>query len=70
MPAPSQALLHNWRLKLSALALAVFLWAIVQTEPTNQETFSSVPVMVQIADTGWTTSGPPTPMTVELRGPT
>lgn len=67
MPAPSQALLHNWRLKLSALALAVFLWAIVQTEPTNQETFSSVPVMVQIADSGWTTSGPPTPMTVELR---
>jgi len=67
MPGPSQALVHNWRLKLSALGLAVFLWAIVQTEPTNQETFSSVPVMIQIADSAWTTSGPPTPMTVELR---
>jgi len=67
MPGPSRALVHNWRLKLSALGLAIFLWAIVQTEPTNQETFSSVPVLVQIADTGWTTSGPPTPMTVELR---
>lgn len=60
-------LVHNWRLKLSALGLAVLLWALVQTEPSNQETFSSVPVRVQIADTGWTTSGPPTPATVQVR---
>jgi YbbR-like protein len=63
----SQALVHNWRLKLSALGLAIFLWALVQTEPTNQETFASVPVLVQVADTGWTTSGAPTPAFVELR---
>ena len=67
MTRPSRALVHNWRLKLSALGLAVFLWALVQTEPTNEETFSSVPVMVQLADTSWTTSGPPRPATVELR---
>lgn len=67
MASPTQVLVHNWRLKLSALALSVLLWALVQTEPTNQETFSSVPVRVQIADTGWTTSGPPTPSTVEVR---
>lgn len=67
MATPTQALIHNWRLKLSALGLSVFLWALVQTEPTNQETFASVPVLVQVADTTWTTSGPPNPATVELR---
>jgi hypothetical protein len=54
-------------LKLSALGLAVFLWALVQTEPANQEALPSVPVRIQIADTAWTTSGAPTPGTVELR---
>lgn len=67
MASPTHALVHNWRLKLSALGLSVLLWALVQTEPTNQETFPSVPVRVQIADTSWTTSGPPTPSTVEVR---
>lgn len=60
-------LVQNWRLKLSALGLSVLLWALVQTEPSNQETFSSVPVRVQVADTGWTTSGPPTPANVAVR---
>jgi hypothetical protein len=67
MASPTQALARNWRLKLSALGLSVFMWALVQTEPTNRETFSSVPVLIQIADTGWTTSGAPTPAMVELR---
>lgn len=66
MASPTQALVQHWRLKLSALGLSVLLWALVQTEPTNQETFS-VPVRVQIADTGWTTSGSPTPSSVEVR---
>lgn len=67
MSGPARLLVHNWRLKLSALGLSVLLWALVQTEPSNQETFSSVPVRVQIADTGWTTSGSPTPANVEVR---
>ena len=67
MASRTQALVHNWRLKLSALALSVFLWALVQTEPTNQETFAAVPVLIQVADTQWTTSGLPTPASVELR---
>jgi hypothetical protein len=50
MPTASN-LFHNWRLKLSALGLALFLWAVVQAEPSNRETFSSVPVRVEIADT-------------------
>ena len=63
----SSAFLHNWRLKLSALGLAIFLWALVQTEPRNQETFPSVPIHIEVADTMWTTSGSPSPATVELR---
>lgn len=62
-----RALVHNWRLKLSALGLAVFLWALVQTEPRNAETFSAIPVAVEVADTSWTLSGEPSPASVELR---
>jgi YbbR-like protein len=67
-----QAVVHNWRLKLAALGLSVFLWALVQTEPRNAETFSAIPVVVDVADTAWTLSGDPRPATVELRlsGPT
>jgi hypothetical protein len=65
-PAP-RALFHNWRLKLSALGLSVFLWALVQTEPRSEETFSSVPVHIEVSDTQWTVSSPPNPTTVELR---
>ena len=61
------ALLRNWQLKLSALGLSVFFWALVQTEPLSQETFSSVPVIVDVTDTSWTIAGAPTPQTVELR---
>ncbi len=67
MATRTQALTRNWRLKLSALALSIFLWALVQTEPANQETFASVPVLLQIADTTWTAAGPPDPSTVEVR---
>jgi YbbR domain-containing protein len=61
------ALIRNWRLKLSALGLSIFLWALVQTEPLSQETFFDVPVVVQIEDAAWTIAGAPTPATVELR---
>jgi len=61
------SLVRNWRLKLSALGLSVFLWALVQTEPLSEETFSSVPVRIEVADTAWTVAGPPVPETVELR---
>jgi hypothetical protein len=67
-----RALIHNWRLKLAALGLSVLLWALVQTEPRNAETFSAIPVDVELADTAWALAGPPRPPTVELRlsGPT
>jgi YbbR domain-containing protein len=67
MATATHALVRNWRLKVSALAMAVFLWAVVQTEPRTEETFSSVPVRVEISDTMWTISGAPVPATVDLR---
>lgn len=66
MPSAS-SLIHNWRLKLSSLGLALFLWAVVQAEPSNRETFSSVPVRVEISDTSWTLAGPADPQVVEVR---
>ena len=67
MASADGAVLHNWRLKLSALGLAIFLWGLVQTEPRNSETFSSIPILVEVADTAWTLVGPPTPAVAELR---
>ncbi len=67
MASAAGVLLHNWRIKLAALGLSVFLWGLVQTEPRNQETFSAVPVYVDVADTAWTLAAPPTPSAVQLR---
>jgi YbbR domain-containing protein len=70
--ALSEALTRNWNLKLSALGLAVFLWAVVRAEPTEREVLSSVPVRVQVADLGWTLAAAPDPAQVQVRfaGPT
>jgi YbbR domain-containing protein len=67
-----RSLVHNWRLKLSALGLSVLLWALVQSEPQEAQTVGSVPVAVDVADTAWAASGPAEPREVELRlsGPT
>ena len=50
MASALHALVENGHLKLAALALSVLLWALVQSEPTSQETFTTVPVYVQIAE--------------------
>ncbi len=67
MARAPRLLTDNWHLKLAALGLSIFLWALVQTEPLSQETFSAVPVAVAVTDTSWTLSGAPSPATVELR---
>ena len=60
--------IRDWRLKLAALGLSVFLWALVQTEPrTSSESFQRVPVRVELTDTLWTLAGPPAPTEVELQ---
>lgn len=63
-----RVLVHNWRLKLTALGLSVLLWALVQTEPRSAETVPEVPVVVEVYDTSWTpASRGPVPGAVELR---
>lgn len=66
MALSTRALIHNWRLKLTALGLAVLMWALAQTD-RNTETVPSVPVVVEVGDTLWTASGTPDPGFVELR---
>lgn len=66
MSTRSRALVHNWRLKLSALGLSIFLWALVQT-PGNQETFAAVPIHLEVSDTSWVPSGLTNPASVEVR---
>lgn len=62
-------LTRNWRLKLAAFGLAVFLWAAVRAEPdrTNTRTITGVPVLIEAGDLDWTTAGPPQPPTVDVR---
>lgn len=62
-----RALANNGQLKLLALVLSVFLWALVQTEPRNEETFPAVPIEVVVSDTAWSLSGAAMPATVDLR---
>jgi hypothetical protein len=67
MAGALRVLLHNWHLKLAALGLAVFLWALVQTEPLSQESFAGVPIAVEMLDSSWTLARPPSPATVALQ---
>jgi hypothetical protein len=67
MAKAPRALADNWHLKVASLGLAIFLWALVQSEPLSQETFSAVPVSVAVSDTAWILSGEPLPATVDLR---
>jgi YbbR domain-containing protein len=65
------SLARNWRLKLSALGLSVFLWAVVQGDSSGLRTVS-LPVTIQINEPGWILVGDVTPSRVEVRlsGPT
>lgn len=64
-------LIRNWRLKLAALGLAVFLWAIVRTDPVSTTTVISAPVVVDLSgNPEWATAAPPEParVSVHVRG--
>lgn len=63
------AVRRNWRLKLAAFGLAVFLWVVIRAEPdgASTQTVTDVPVLVQVADLDWTTAGPPVPSVVDVR---
>jgi YbbR domain-containing protein len=61
-----QVVTRNWRLKLSAMALALFLWAVVTIQPRNREVLPNVPVQVVVSDPDWVLAEPPTPATVSV----
>lgn len=67
MSVLSQLFFRNWRLKLAAFALAIFLWAVVTIQPRNRQTLTSVPVQVTITDPAWTLAEPPAPALVDVR---
>jgi hypothetical protein len=56
----------NWRLKLSACSLAVFLWALVRVGAPDQRAVS-IPVTVSLNDPGWILMDDPVPATVDVR---
>lgn len=72
-PRLSTSLLTEfWELKLTALGLAVLLWAAVRSEELTRFTMRDVPIEVRMAaDVGWVPQGEPEPETavVEFIGP-
>ena len=61
-----RVLARNWRLKLAAVGMAVFLWALVRVEgPTLQSI--SVPVRVQLLDSDFMLVDGPAPAFVNVR---
>lgn len=61
-----QALSGNWALKLTAFGLAVLLWVALSAErPTDR--WLSVPVEVQLRDSGYQMVRAPAPASVEVR---
>ena len=64
-----QVVTRNWRLKLSAFVLSVFLWAVVTVLPRNREIMPSVPVLVALSDPEWALAeATPQTVTVHLGG--
>lgn len=61
----------SWELKLTALGLALLLWAAVRSEDTTRFTMRDVPIDVRLADEGWVSAGTvePRTVTVDFRGP-
>lgn len=62
-----EILRRNWTLKLSALGLAVILWAARRVETPTRQPLPGVPVEVQLEDPSYALAGQPVPPTVELR---
>ena len=61
----------SWELKLTALGLAVLLWAAVRSEETTRFTMRDVPVELRLTDQAWLVEGDvePTMVDVDVTGP-
>lgn len=57
---------ENWELKLTALGLAVLLWAGVRSETQTRYRMQNVPVMVRTAEQEWVRVAPPAPQEVAI----
>lgn len=66
MPISLRSITRNWRLKLSALALAILLWVVVSAEQITTQ-WIPVPVRVAARDPGYVVTGGPVPAQVEVR---
>ena len=59
---------RNWKLKLSAFALTLVLWAVVHGgETSGSGDVFTLPVRAQVGDLSWTLVGEPAPATVRVR---
>jgi hypothetical protein len=58
---------RNWRLKLAAFALAVVLWALVRSDPSQRSDVFDVAVRAEVGDAGWTLAADPEPGVVQVR---
>jgi YbbR domain-containing protein len=58
---------RNWRLKVAALLLSIFLWALVSLQPGSRSVLSAVPVRVDVMDPAWTLADLPSPATVTVQ---
>ncbi|HEX6640393.1 MAG TPA: hypothetical protein VF215_04740 [Thermoanaerobaculia bacterium] len=54
----------SWELKLTALGLAVLLWAAVRSEESTRFTMRDVPVELRLTDQAWVADGAVVPGTV------
>ena len=57
---------ESWHLKLTALGLAILLWAAVQSEDLRRFTMRDVPVELRMTERGWVPIGEPEPATVSV----
>lgn len=56
----------SWELKLTALGLALLLWAAVRSEELTRFTMRDVPVELRMAEASWVPVGAPDPATVSV----
>lgn len=59
-------LTNSWELKLTALGLAVLLWAAVQSEEMTRFTMRDVPIELRMTEQAWVAVGAPDPATVTV----
>jgi YbbR domain-containing protein len=63
----SGSLTRNWKLKLSAIGLAILIWFSVRVEAPSRQEISGIPIRVDLVDPDWALVEPPFPATLQVR---